>query len=97
MIRQTTNLKFTMQSQDCHLSLSTGDVIITDSETGDSVTVAGLTRKRIECELRFYVRCLKWSHDETKRQHAVDWLSELIRDAEGSIGSIREKIEEKAK
>ena len=97
MIKQTTRLEFKMQSQDCNLSLTTGDIIVTDSETRDCLTITGITRKTIDREIRSYVRCLSWSHDEGKRQEAIDWLTELMSDAERCIASIRADMEEAAK
>jgi hypothetical protein len=97
MIKQTTRLEFKMQSQDCDLSLTTGDVIVTDSESRDSLTITGITRKTLELEIRSYVRCLRWSHDKGKRQEAIDWLAELVSDADRCIASIRADMEEAAK
>jgi len=93
MMKQSNALTIRMQSHDCNLSLSYGNITVVDSETQDSVCVQGVSADRVEREIRSYVRSKTWSHDENKRQTEIDWLAELIADAERSIASIREKLE----
>ena len=97
MFTQSNALTVKMQSQDLTLTLTYGNVSVTDSETQDSVCIRGVSAKSIEREIRSYVRSKVWSHNETARQTEIDWLSDLIADAERSIASIREKVEEAAK
>jgi len=92
-MKQSNALTVRMQSHDCNLSFSYGNITVVDSETQDSVCVQGVSADQVAREIRSYVRSKTWSHDENKRQTEIDWLAELIADADRSIASIREKLE----
>lgn len=60
------------------LDITTNSITVTDSKSSDSVTIAGLCRKRLARELRYWVSHVRYSHYETADDKQT-MLSELVR------------------
>lgn len=66
MIKSTNSISHTFD--DARLSLMGTSLSVTDSNSGDSISINDLDRLQIAKEVRYFVRYCAASHNETERQ-----------------------------
>jgi len=87
MISQQNSIKLTLDSVSS-IDLRTTEVSISDSKSGDTVTVAGFTREQLEREISYYVRLRRWTHDREGREDARAFLNSLAENVSEGLKQI---------
>lgn len=77
MISQQNSLRLSLDSV-TSLDFRSTEISISDTKSGDSVTVAGFTREQLERELTYYVRLQRWTHDRAGRYASKTFLTSLM-------------------
>ena len=87
MISQQNSLRLSLDSVSS-IDFRTTEISISDSKSGDTVTVAGFTREQLERELSYYVRLRRWTHDKQGRDDARAFLNSLAENINEGLKQI---------
>lgn len=87
MISQQNSLRLSLDSV-TSIDFRTTEITISDSKSGDTVTVAGFTKEQLERELSYYVRLRRWTHDKQGRADAKAFLTSLAENVNEGLKQI---------
>ena len=87
MISQQNSLRLSLDSVSS-IDFRTTEITISDSKSGDTVTVAGFTKEQLERELSYYVRLRRWTHDKQGRDAARAFLNSLAENVNEGLKQI---------
>ena len=89
MIKSTTSITHTFS--DARISLGGTSVTVTDSNSGDSVSIHDLNRLQVAKECRYFVRYSASYHNETERDRKdmVQVLQDIVQAAETVIAEMQ--------
>jgi hypothetical protein len=89
MINQQNILRLSLENV-TSIDFHNMEMSVSDSKSGDSVTVAGFTREQLEREIAYYIRLQRWTHNKESREHSSAFLASLAE-------TCREGLEQIAK
>ena len=87
MISQQNSVRLSLENA-TSIDFRTREITISDSKSGDTVTVAGFTQEQLEREINNYVRLLRWNHDKQGRDHARAFFNSLAETVNESLKQV---------